>query len=171
MDVRYATNSLVESAGSGAPKEVPLLISSAEYPLSLRWELAGTSNAAIVIDGKELVLKGEGETSIGKAGPAPRLKLSSTIEEGMPRDYSLDQNYPNPFNPATVIRYALPVRGRVTVIVFNLLGQEMETLVDEVQDPGVRTARFNGIDMPSGVYFYRLCAGGFTDVKKMLLVK
>jgi len=85
-------------------------------------------------------------------------------------DISL-QNYPNPFNPATVISYKVPLSSYVTLKIYNMLGQEVATLVNEVQDAGVKVARFDASNFPSGVYFYKLSAGSFTYVKKMLLMK
>ncbi len=92
-------------------------------------------------------------------------------DAGLPHEIALDQNYPNPFNPATLIQYQLPQAARVTLTVYNLLGQEVRTLVDEVQKPGSYRARFDGTALASGLYFYRLRAGDFMQVKKMLLVK
>ena len=90
---------------------------------------------------------------------------------GVPSIYRLDQNYPNPFNPATVIRYSIPEQSKVTLKVYNLLGQEVATLVNEVQPAGHFVARFEGYSLATGVYFYRLEAGKFSETKKMLLVK
>jgi hypothetical protein len=89
----------------------------------------------------------------------------------LPAKFTLSQNYPNPFNPATLIEYTLPQESRVTLKVYNTLGQEIATLVDEVQPAGYRSVTWNGRDMASGVYFYRLQAGDFGDLKRMLLVK
>jgi predicted extracellular nuclease len=89
----------------------------------------------------------------------------------LPVQYALAQNYPNPFNPSTVIVYDLPSAGFVALKIYNILGQEVETLVNEIQTPGRYTVRFSGTTLPSGVYFYRLQSGAFSQVKKMLLVK
>jgi hypothetical protein len=88
-----------------------------------------------------------------------------------PSAFELHQNYPNPFNPATVIRYSLPVTGHVTLKIFNLLGQEVATLLDEMQNAGLRSARFDATDLPSGVYVYQLTAEKFRDAKRMLLIR
>ena len=88
-----------------------------------------------------------------------------------PKSYSLDQNYPNPFNPTTIIRYDLPKRSFVTLEVFNVLGQRVATLINSAQDPGIHEVAFNGTNLASGVYFYKLSSGNFTKVNKMVLVK
>jgi hypothetical protein len=94
----------------------------------------------------------------------------------IPQRFTLSQNCPNPFNPRTSIRYALPQDAHVRLTVYNVLGQKVATLVDEPQSAGYKTVWWDGKDaegdeVSSGVYFYRLTAGEFSEVKKMLLVK
>lgn len=95
--------------------------------------------------------------------------------ETLPRDYALEQCYPNPFNPSTVIRYRLPAPGgkpvEVRLTVYDLLGREVGTLVNEVQNGGEYEVRFDGAWLPSGVYFYRLAAGGYAETRKMVLAR
>jgi hypothetical protein len=98
-------------------------------------------------------------------------KVTAVKEPQLPNTFALYQNYPNPFNPTTTISYDLPVRSRVKLTVYNILGQEVATLVDSEQEPGRYDVKFDAIGLPSGVYFYRLEAGKFVDVKKMILVK
>jgi len=86
----------------------------------------------------------------------------------VPSQFLLSQNYPNPFNPSTTIRYALSQRVHVTLSVFNTLGQKIATLVDELQAPGEHSVRFDGSGLGSGVYYYRLQAGGYLKALKML---
>ncbi|MGA9364629.1 MAG: right-handed parallel beta-helix repeat-containing protein [Bacteroidota bacterium] len=83
----------------------------------------------------------------------------------------LMMNYPNPFNPSTTINYKLSSAGHVTLKVYNTLGQEVATLVDEYQEGGVHIAHLDGQNLASGVYFYRLTAPGISQVKKMMLIK
>ena len=88
-----------------------------------------------------------------------------------PVAYRLSQNFPNPFNPVTTIAYSLPVTTRVELKVFSLLGQEVGTLVDQIQNPGEYAVRFDGGRCASGVYFYRLRAGGFVATRKFVVLK
>lgn len=87
------------------------------------------------------------------------------------KEFALEQNYPNPFNPSTTISFALPSAQDVTVTIFNLLGQEMRTVVNERFDAGVHRVNFDASDLVSGVYFYRIDAGQFSATKKMILMK
>ena len=92
-------------------------------------------------------------------------------EDVIPGSYTLSQNYPNPFNPTTNIEYALPVGGNVTLKVFNVIGQEIATLVNMTQRAGTYTVSFDASKYASGMYLYRINAGNFAQVKKMMLVK
>ena len=90
----------------------------------------------------------------------------------VPVIYALGQNYPNPFNPSTVIDYSLPKQSVVNLKVYDVLGQDVATLVNnEFKQAGVYDVTFNASNLPSGVYYYRLTAGEYTDVRKMILVK
>ena len=89
----------------------------------------------------------------------------------VPAAFSLSQNYPNPFNPSTNIRYDLPKNGFVKLVVFDELGREIETLVNESQTAGTYEATFNSSKYSSGVYFYKLTTDNFTETKKMLMIK
>jgi hypothetical protein len=88
-----------------------------------------------------------------------------------PEGFMLYQNYPDPFNPSTIIRYSLPVQAHVRLAVYTVLGVEVETLVDGVQPPGMKSIEFRANNLPSGTYVYRLSTGGFTDVRRMLLIR
>jgi len=93
------------------------------------------------------------------------------ITELVPSSYSLQQNYPNPFNPSTNIRYGLPKNGFVKLVVFDVLGREVETLVNEKLSIGTYEATFNAALLSSGVYFCRLQTDNFSDTKKMILTR
>ena len=88
-----------------------------------------------------------------------------------PKEYRLGQNYPNPFNPTTDISYQLPEESFVRLSIYNILGQEVRTLVNQTEQPGYKSVRFDASTMPSGIYIYRLTAGTFTDIKKMIILK
>jgi photosystem II stability/assembly factor-like uncharacterized protein len=89
----------------------------------------------------------------------------------MPNQFALEQNYPNPFNPTTVIRYTLPRNSLVTVKVYDALGREMQTLVNEHQTEGNQSVTFSASGLPSGVYFYKLQTGSYSAVKRLVLLK
>ena len=89
----------------------------------------------------------------------------------LPDKYSLSQNYPNPFNPTTKIKYDLPKSGHVILKVYDILGRELTTLVNEEKPAGSYEVRFNGSNLSSGIYFYKIQAGDYTSVKKMVLIK
>jgi hypothetical protein len=90
---------------------------------------------------------------------------------GIPATYSLSQNYPNPFNPVTQIKYELPKPGFVKLLVFDLLGREVAALVNEEKQAGEYIIDFNGENFSSGVYYYKIEAGDFTAIRKMILIK
>ncbi|MCP4634353.1 MAG: T9SS type A sorting domain-containing protein, partial [candidate division Zixibacteria bacterium] len=94
----------------------------------------------------------------------------------IPENFQLAQNYPNPFNPSTKIEFSIPVTAHVTISIFNVLGQETTTIVDEIKPAGNYTITWNGTDsygqkVSSGLYFYRINANDYTESKKMALVQ
>ena len=113
---------------------------------------------------------------------APSELAAQQPKKSLPDEYALDQNYPNPFNPSTVIRYSLPAESNVTLKIYDILGEEVRTLVDGVQDAGYQSAEWNatnnnGASLPSGIYICRIQAASlangkeFFQVRKMLLMK
>jgi predicted acyl esterase len=106
---------------------------------------------------------------VTNSSSSPEADLREGTES--PYEYSLSQNYPNPFNPATIIEYTLAGKNLVTVKIFDILGREINTLVNEVKDAGNYEVLFDGSKLSSGVYFYTIKSGNFTDAKRMLLVK
>lgn len=93
------------------------------------------------------------------------------IGKEVPEKYSLSQNYPNPFNPNSKIQFQIAEQGNVQLLVYDILGRNVATLVNEKMQPGVYVADFDGSNLSSGVYFYKLITNGFTETKKMELVK
>jgi hypothetical protein len=105
------------------------------------------------------------------------VKLTGELESGVefaeatPSTFVLRQNFPNPFNPTTNIRYGLPQKATLSLIVYNALGHQVATLVQGAVEAGYHQVTFNATGLPSGVYFYRLQAGDFTQTKRLVLLK
>jgi len=125
-----------------------------------------------------------GETFVGASGQAATRVMSGFLADTLlsplvgvkdhtpgPKSFSLHQNYPNPFNPSTSIAYSVPKRVQVVLRVYDLLGQVVATLVDGTEGPGAHIAGWNARIAPSGVYIYKLTAGTFVGVRKMVLLK
>ena len=98
-------------------------------------------------------------------------KEKSEVKSEQIKTYELGNNYPNPFNPNTTISYQVPGKVKVVIKIFDILGKEIATLVDEEQEAGKYKVNFNGGKFASGVYVYRMTAGEFMMSKKMILVK
>jgi hypothetical protein len=94
-----------------------------------------------------------------------------SVEVSLPLEFNLAQNYPNPFNPSTVISFSITQSTNVNLSVFNLLGEKVVTLINEMKDAGSHELEFNAANLTSGIYLYRLEAGNFVSVKKMMLMK
>jgi hypothetical protein len=101
--------------------------------------------------------------------PAPT-GISGNINT-VPEKFALLQNYPNPFNPVTQINYSIAKEGLVKITIFDLLGREVKTLINEYKSPGYYAVDFDGTSLSSGMYFYRMESGNFNDVKNMILIK
>jgi hypothetical protein len=95
--------------------------------------------------------------------------VSVVIE--LPIEYALGQNYPNPFNPSTKIKFSVPQNGLVSIVVYDLTGQEVATLLNEVKEPGNYELDFTSAGLSSGVYFYKMTSNNFSQVKKMSILK
>jgi hypothetical protein len=108
------------------------------------------------------------------------LKQGSTVQgvingiesqNQIPGKFALYQNYPNPFNPVTIISYDIPKRANVSLKIYNVIGQLVMQPINEVKEPGKYNLEFDASNLPSGVYYYEIKAGSFTDTRKMVLVK
>lgn len=93
------------------------------------------------------------------------------LDNGIPDEFALMQNYPNPFNPSTTIRYSIPEASFATIKIYDMLGNEVATLVNEEQPAGNYEVDFNAAGLSSGIYFYKLQVAGFVETKKMILMK
>jgi hypothetical protein len=131
---------------------------------------------SLALDNNGYIYAGLGQDMILSSGGVWRRPLSeivTSIEEQttQPTDFILSQNFPNPFNPSTKISWQLPVGSQQTLKIYDVLGNEIMTLIDEYKPAGRYEIEFNASTLPSGVYFYQLKAGSFVKTKKMLLLK
>ena len=167
-----APDSLIYAAGPGVRSYVDTLVTAGVpyfYYLLSVGNPAENSGSAMTPAGVALTSNRmytqtiDGASRI-TAGLAPGLP-------GVPAKTALLQNFPNPFNPSTTIRFGLPNRARVTLTVYNTLGQQVSLLVNENREAGYHEVKFDGSGLASGVYFYRLQAGSYAEAKKLLLLR
>ncbi len=188
FDARFASGRLVEIYPAALSSTVDKLIrlTSDGGTVTARWSVRSGDVAYTLRDdrgtlGSSVNLQGQGSVSLSPASSSVSLILTAQ-PQGRPANFALAQNYPNPFNPSTTISYNLPVDARVVIRIYNLLGQEVATLLNEPESAGFKSVRFNAPSaagaLPSGIYLYRLEASGlhdpgvhFTQVRKMMLVK
>jgi len=174
FDARFASQHLVEMhpAILKSPVSFPVLVQPAQGTVTVRWTVSGSSASYKLTDpsGKTLAtLNGKGSTKISAAGGQFILVAQP---HSIPKSFALYQNYPNPFNPSTQISFDLPVTSTVVLKVFNILGQEVATLFNnETLEAGSHAIRFNGDNLGTGIYFYKIQAGSFSEVHKMMLIK
>ena len=156
--------------------EFPVAIQSTEYPLTVTWKVGKGTASYELTDGvggrlfQAKEIRNEGSMKINNSD-VNRIFVRLVGDEMLPAEFELSQNYPNPFNPATIIRYDLPLTTHVMLKVFNVLGQEVATLMNDVEEAGHKSVQFDASRLSSGTYFYRLWAGGFTSVRKLLILK
>ncbi len=179
FDVRFESQRMLEVV-HGDARRFPVAI-NAVYPLTVAWEINDAAGEFALISGEVTTTLASSGSMVLASPSSSGLVLTST-GTGVPATFALDQNYPNPFNPTTTINYALPGDAFVSIKVYDILGRELATLVNEIQKTGYRNVQWNGLNawgMPvaTGVYFYRIdvksTAGdaNFTSIKKMMLVK
>lgn len=168
FDVRFGSNRSLESVADGEAKTFPVAVSAARFPVSVSWESADLPASAVF---------GGARNSSGTRWQATipdgttRIELSVSGSLSVPHEFSLGQNYPNPFNPATHVEFSVPAEQFVSLMVYNVLGQEVATLVNEVRQPGRYAVEWDASNQPSGVYYYRIAAGSFTATKALILLK
>jgi hypothetical protein len=109
----------------------------------------------------------------GHIGYATAPRPSGIVDEAIdtPRKFVLHQNYPNPFNPSTKIKFDLPKPETVKIEIYNIIGQKIETLLNKSMPAGYHDVEFNGQNLSSGIYMYKIEAGGWKDVKEMVLLR
>ena len=128
-------------------------------------EMAPNINHALLLQ------DGPAISVLNKFGTVDPITGIKQVDKNVPASFELSQNYPNPFNPSTVIKYSVPNAHLVTLKVYNLLGQQVATLINKQQNPGNYEVTFDASKLASGIYFYNLQAGSFNATKKMILVK
>lgn len=184
FDVRFQTKSGGSSVVSyniedTDVKDYTIAIQSQAYPIKIDWEIKETGSTRFVVrepvGGKVIngnTNSGSGQIQIqNKSVKALQLSIQNFSQTEIPKEFALHQNYPNPFNPTTLIKYDLPVSGLVTLKVFDVLGREVLTLVNEEQEAGKHSTEFNSQNLSNGVYFYSLKTAKYNSVKKMILNK
>jgi hypothetical protein len=185
FDARFASNRMFEPLSGEKETKYVISVQSSKYPITLSCEGAGSDLKYINVTDADRgtpigTIVSDGKTVVKITNPAIT-KIQVTIKTGItiPKVFSLEQNYPNPFNPTTTIQFNLPEPVIVNMQVFNILGQQVASLVDHVAyEPGSHFASWNASNFSSGVYFYRLIATrqtngevAFQQVKKLVLVK
>jgi hypothetical protein len=177
VDVRFANNSLVWTPSNTlAVDRMNILLKDVDYPVEISIEMKhDDAGLWLLREEKGRIIKSELKNGIKvllKHASELRLEYSSQpLAELAPKDFALVNNFPNPFNPTTVISFQLPVSSFVTVKVYNVLGEEVVTLVNETTQAGRHSVEFDAAHLPSGVYYYRMTAGGFVQTKKLILMR
>jgi hypothetical protein len=178
-------NVYVTGVSGAAPSESSNDYATLKYNTSgvQQWVMRFNSSASdwdeansIGVDGAGNVYVTGFSTESSGADDYCTIKYSETVgtdpvSNEVPNSYSLSQNYPNPFNPVTNIRFAIPTSGFVSLKIFNVLGTEIASPVNEQLTPGIYEVSFDASDYSSGVYYYKLSAGDYSKTKKMILIK
>ncbi|MDP2209478.1 MAG: T9SS type A sorting domain-containing protein [Bacteroidota bacterium] len=195
FNVRFQSNKFIETILPNQKiKRMPIVIKDAQYPINISWNIKWQNNTKYWLtrpgSGEDKVLlTGNGNLSIGGSQndvlfveaqaalprPCEVYKMGEEVSEdsytNIPTEYVLEQNHPNPFNPVTQINYSLPDAGYVTLKIYDVLGREVAVLVNEFKEAGYYEVEFDASSLSSGVYIYKLAAGNYTSVRKMLLAK
>ena len=157
------------SQASAGPQDIHTVISSGPYTIG-----AGATQMVTfaMVGGSTLsALQANADAAKAKWEQIRLLVGVDGESDELPTAYTLSQNYPNPFNPSTTIRFAIPQSDRVTLRVYDLLGRDVSTLVDEVRSAGEYTIQFNAAGLASGMYYYRMQSGNFSEMRKLLLLR
>ena len=180
ITVNFAINTYTTTASAGANGTItPSGSVSVNYGANQTFTITPSTNYkvdSVIVDG----VKVDSSTSYTFRNVTTghtiyvSFKLTTSVKElnvAIPTEYFLFQNYPNPFNPSTIIRYDLPKEGMVSIKIYDMLGIEVKTLVNEYKSAGIYNIEFNASNLTSGIYFYKLTLGNITQAKKMLLLK
>lgn len=180
IDARFASGRSLETYPEllNSPKEFTINVRADRAPLTVRWNINSRDGKQFTIregEGKTLAIDGSGSMKLAAIGET-KLRLTVSGGKELPRVFSLGANYPNPFNPSTTFRIGIPEVANLEVAVYNVLGQKVATLVDEVREAGYYDVTWHGVNQDgmqasSGVYFVRMTAGTFVGVHKMMMLK
>jgi hypothetical protein len=185
FDARFSSNNMVETFSNKRNEEFVINVQSSTFPLTFSWDCSFNQTKTFVLSPlgtekkQQIQLRGKGSVKITDP-TVTQLRLQTIEGSSVSLEFALLQNYPNPFNPSTNFVFHIPNippsevghRGMyVTLKIFDVLGREVTTLVNEEKEPGEYTIEWDASNFPSGVYFYKLTAGKFTDVKKLLLIR
>ncbi len=186
FDVRFASQRMLETypdnMAAGKVYEYPISLQSSSYPVTVQWDIKNTNGRTLTLtDGlggrivNNVVLNNTGSIQITNAS-VKSLVLRLVDGVAVPKEFALSQNYPNPFNPTTRFNVDVPKTTNVDVIVYNILGQKVATLMTGLQSAGYHTVEWDGRDahglvVPSGMYFVRMSADQFSSVRKAMMLK
>jgi hypothetical protein len=173
FDVRFSSGYCISTVD-----EEMIHLQASDYPVSISIsntidDGAYTYTITEIVGSEEIAqhMLSEDETVEINNSKVTLLKLSKKAMQRLPTNFTISQNYPNPFNPSTKIKVALPKLEKVKIEVFNIIGKKIQTLLNKTMPAGYHEVEFNGQNLPSGVYLYRIKAGKWQDVKKMILIK
>lgn len=188
-NVSFSKNGRFLSAASWgnyySPSTLNIVVFKTTHPVNIPWFAANSTGSFFWCctsdDGQTVIGSGKAvhARQMGSGGIFYNLYIDTAENPvginnrhySLPESYLLSQNYPNPFNPSTIINYQLPKAGLVKLSVFNVLGQEVKVLINEYQQAGTYDVKFDASNIPSGVYFYKIQTNGFTDTKRMTVIK
>lgn len=167
FDARFSSDQFTEVLG----KLHRVKLNSASFPVKIKFLNLGESNLTIrdCVNGE--ILNQEIKEGAEIELPANLDNFDIIVSGAIPKSYALSQNFPNPFNPSTKINYQLPVAEKVRLTIFDILGREVKMILDSYQLPGYYEISFDANGLPSGVYLYKLEAGRFREMKKMIITK
>jgi ligand-binding sensor domain-containing protein len=154
---------------AGTDKGVFLSTSNSTKWAAVNDGLTNTSVQALAISGTNIYAGTT--TSVFRRPLSEVITSVERLSTDLPTHFSLGQNYPNPFNPSTTISFSLPSKSFVSLKVFDIIGREIAAIISEEMSAGSYTKQWNAANMSSGIYFYRLQAGSFTETKKLLLLR
>jgi photosystem II stability/assembly factor-like uncharacterized protein len=179
FDARFTDQRMAMVSSGNTAESRSVQIQSAVYPITLSWHVApGSGGWEIVTPGLQKSLTGQGSLTIPQPPKGDiALAYSPFAGVGVPQRFALEQNYPNPFNPTTTIQYELPQTSRVTMRVYDVLGQSVATLVDQTKEGGIYSVVWDGSNTSAGVYYVAMSAHApdgkllFESTRKIVLVK